>query len=54
MATKIGEYKGQKTISLFNSEDEKYPFSFGLKKAELIIANLEDIKKFIEDNKKEE
>ena len=55
MATKIGEFKGNKTITLFEegSETEKYPFSFGLKKAKLIINNIEDIKKFVEENQKE-
>ena len=55
MTSKIGEYKGHKIISL--SEDgaelsEKYPpFSFGVKKAELILKHIEEIKKFVEENK---
>ncbi len=53
MAVKIGEYKGHKTIALVEEgkTDDKFPFSFGLKKAKLILANFEEIKKFIEDNK---
>ncbi len=53
MATKIGEYKGNKTITLLTSADveDKFPFSFGLKKAKLILDNIEDIKKFVEENK---
>ena len=32
---------------------DKYPpFSFGLKKAKLIIKHLEDIKRFVEENEK--
>lgn len=50
MATKIGEFKGNKIITLFEDESEKYPFSFGLKKAKLILDNIEDIKRFVEEN----
>ncbi|MBS3174753.1 hypothetical protein J4440_02635 [Candidatus Woesearchaeota archaeon] len=53
MTTKIGEYKGHKMISLIEEgkESDKYPpFSFGVKKAKLILENLEDIKKFVEEN----
>ncbi len=57
MTTKIGEYKGHKTISLIEEGREvsdKYPpFSFGVKKAKLILDNLEDIKKFVEENKED-
>jgi hypothetical protein len=52
LATKIGEFKGNKTISLYegNVEEKGYPpFSFGLKKAKLILENIEDIKKFVEE-----
>lgn len=54
MTTKIGEYKGHKMISLIEEgkeETDKYLFSFGIKKAKLILENIEDIKKFVEDNK---
>jgi len=53
MAAKVGEFKGHKTLILSDDSDtsEKYPFSFGLKKAKLILENIEDIKKFVEDNK---
>jgi len=54
MVSKIGEYKGHKTISLLENGAEisdKYPpFSFGIKKAKLIIGHMEDIKKFVEEN----
>ena len=55
MTTKIGEFKGNKTITLIeegSEMSEKYPFSFGLKKAKLILANIEDIKKFVEESEK--
>jgi hypothetical protein len=45
-----GEYKGKPILILKRSEDDKYPFSFGLSKARLILDNLEEIKKFVEEN----
>ena len=51
MPVKTGEFKGHKIITLRN-EDEKYPFTFGLAKAKLILDNIEEIKKFVEDTEK--
>jgi len=48
-----GEYKGKPLIIIKRSEDDKYPFSFGVSKAKLILDNLEEIKKFVEENSKE-
>jgi hypothetical protein len=45
-----GEYKGKPLLILKRSEEDKYPFSFGLSKAKLILDNLEEIKKFVEEN----
>ncbi len=50
---KITEYKGNKIIVLSKDEDDKFPFSFGLSKAKLIVENIDSIKQFINDNKKE-
>ena len=44
------EYRGQPVIVLKRSEDDRFPFSFGLWKAWLILEHLEDIKKFVEEN----
>lgn len=44
------EYKGKPLIVIKRSEDDKYPFSFGLSKAKLILDNIEEIKKFVEEN----
>ncbi|MBN1405115.1 MAG: hypothetical protein JW946_01190 [Candidatus Omnitrophica bacterium] len=44
------EFKGKPLIILKRNEDDKYPFSFGLSKARLILENIEDIKKFVEEN----
>lgn len=50
------EYKGQPVIILKRNDNDKYPFSFGLSKARLIIEYFEEIKKFVAeaDNKTEE
>ncbi len=50
------EFKGQPVIVLKRNDTDKYPFSFGLSKARLIIEHFEDIKKFVAeaDNKPEE
>lgn len=42
------EFKGNPTIVLSNGPEDKYPFSFGLKKAKLILEHVEDIRKFVE------
>lgn len=47
----IQEYKGNQLICL--NPGERYPFSFGLNKAKLILANIEAIKKFVETEGKE-
>jgi hypothetical protein len=53
MAVKLGEYKGHPIISLLKDENDARPFTFGMGKARLILDNLEDIRKFVEDNAKE-
>lgn len=50
MATKLGDYKGHPIISLLKDETDQRPFTFGLGKARLILDNLGDIRKFVEDN----
>ena len=46
------EYKGKPLIVLKRNEEDKYPFSFGVSKAKLILENIEEIKKFVEENNK--
>ena len=45
---KESEYKGNHMLVLSTGEEDKYPFSFGLRKAKLILEHVEDIKKFVE------
>ena len=46
------EFKGNPMIVLKNDEEDKFPFQFGVKKAKLVIENIEEIKKFVEKNDK--
>lgn len=42
------EFKGNPMIVIKNNEDDQYPFQFGVKKAKLVMENLDEIKKFID------
>lgn len=46
MSATESEYKGNPVLELKNGPDDKYPFSFGVKKANLILNHLEEIKEF--------
>ena len=50
MVFEIGEFKGNKIITLKKTADDTYPFSFGVNKAKLILEHIDEIKKFVEDN----
>lgn len=52
MVAERSEYKGRPMLVLKRSEDEKFPFSFGLSKAKMILENLDEIKKFVAENDK--
>ena len=47
----IQSYKGSRVLFL-NPDNDGYPFSFGLQKAKLILANLEEIRAFVASNGK--
>ena len=47
-----GEYKGKPLIILRRNTEDKFPFSFGVSKARLILENIEEIKRFVEENGK--
>lgn len=49
-----GEFRGKPILILKRDENEKFPFSFGLGKARLIVDNFDEIKKFLEENSKPE
>lgn len=46
------EFKGNPMLVIKNSEEDKFPFQFGVKKAKLILENIESIKNFVEKHDK--
>lgn len=46
------EFKGKPVLIIRRDENDKYPFTFGMMKAKMILENLEEIKRFVEDNDK--
>lgn len=46
MAVKIGSYKGHATISL--NAESKYPFTFGVEKAKLVLSHIKEIQEFVD------
>ena len=49
MPVERSEYKGKPLLVLKRREDDKFPFSFGLSKARLILENIDAIKKFVDE-----
>lgn len=47
------EYKGKPVIVLRQFEQDQYPFSFGIKKAQMVITHLEDIRRFVQKYQRE-
>ena len=47
------DYKGHPMLKFYKGEGDKYPFAFGLVKAKLIMAHLDDIKTFIMNQEEE-
>ena len=44
------EFKGKPVLIIKRTEEDNFPFTFGLAKAKLILENIEEIKKFVEEN----
>lgn len=44
------EYKGKPVLIIRRTQEDRFPFSFGISKARLIMEHIEEIKKFVEDN----
>ena len=53
MVAERGDFNGKPVITLKRGEGDKYPFSFGLSKARLILENLEEIKKFVAEHEQD-
>jgi hypothetical protein len=46
----FGEFKGNATITLKRTPEDRYGFTFGVNKAKLILDHLEEIRKFYADH----
>jgi len=52
MPVEESEFKGNAMLVLKQGDEDKFPFQFGLKKAKLILENIEEIKKFVDKHSK--
>lgn len=50
--TSESEFKGNPMIVIKIDENDKFPFQFGVKKAKLILENIDAIKAFVEKHDK--
>ena len=41
------EYKGSPMLVIAESEETRYPFNFGLRKAKLVVEHAEDVRAFV-------
>ena len=41
------DYKGNPMLVLQQSAEDKFPFQFGIRKARLVLAHLDDIRAFV-------
>ena len=48
------EFKGKPVLALYRNEGDKFPMQFGLAKAGLILAHIEEIKAFQAKHQKQE
>jgi len=47
MPVEMTEFKGNKMIILRRSDEDRYPFQFGLSKAKLVLDHIDEIEKFV-------
>ena len=52
MSVEFDEYNGNPVIILKRDKNDNYPFRFGVRKAQIILDHVEDIKKFVNENSK--
>jgi len=53
MTTKVNEYKGKEVLGIYNEGSDFPVVSFGLRKAQAIIQNIEAIQSFVNERKVE-
>ena len=47
-ASSESEYKGSPVLILSQGPEDRFPFSFGLRKARLMLDHVDDIKAFVD------
>jgi len=47
MVVEVEDYNGNPVMAIKRDESDNYPFRFGLRKAQLILENIDEIKKFV-------
>ncbi len=52
MPAEIEDYNGNPVIALKRNENDIYPLRFGLRKAQLILDHIDEIKKFVKEHSK--
>ena len=48
------EYNGNPIVVLKKEEEDKYPFKFGLRKAQLVLEHIDEINDFVDRHQSEE
>lgn len=48
MIIEIGTWKNQPIMVFKRSEDDAFPFSFGIRKAQIIVENIKRIQEFVD------
>lgn len=54
MIVEKSEYRGKPIIIIKKTAEDRFPFSFGLTKAKMIVESIDEIKKFVEENEGKE
>lgn len=54
MIVEKSEYRGKPIIIIKKTAEDRFPFSFGLTKARMIVESIDEIKKFVEENEGKE
>lgn len=47
---KESEYNGSPVVEFRKDEEDRFPFSFGVRKAKIILEHIEELKTFVEEH----
>ena len=43
-------FKGMSLFQIYRTPEDMYPFQMGVRKAQLVLDHIDELKKFVEDN----